>query len=96
MERLLKEMKSRRDYLNEIIQSVCEEFDVTASEIREAPGRQENLLRLVALSLADELIGLPPRFTARMRLDKYLEFIPGLKSKYEALRKKLQKRLTYP
>lgn len=88
--------------LHEVIKRVCRAFDVTQRNLMEGAAQgKENMVRLMAISLCVEFSEMPLRDVAgffpgetaetvgraRVRLQKYLRFIPGLNQKYRRLRK---------
>ena len=90
--------------VRKIVHRICAEFGVSRRDIG-MPGK-ENFLRLMAITLGGELLGLPRQALAKAfegslreatlapkRLWKYLRFIPGLRRRFEKFRRDLKKKL---
>jgi len=82
--------------VGEILRGICVEFEVSEREIFEGGRGSENMLRLMAICLAEEVLrekSVKTAAWARAGLHKYLKFIPGLRKKYKKLKAQLQKKL---
>ena len=103
MKTSFKEVSCDEKIVKSVICQVCDEFKITQKELFQPVHGRENFLWLVAVCLVGDVSGLPPRAIARLFgsaspagaasaplwLKEYFELIPGLRKKYEDLRKKI-------